>query len=236
MVKYNNKNHSKVGKETEQEKIEKLEKIQTFIKKIERKNVISSPKPNITTISMVENLFYRTDASFNKKNSSLYSNTHLPITNTKFETILKKPLSNSEIKYYKPNSLRKSFFSPSARHNEKNKETIKPFNETFDYEDSFNLINTNNKIFAIPISNKIKKKSKMDIREITQIDANLVEETKNTCTSTNNVEARYKRFKNQKLRIVSNRVKNNLIEWKNVKISHKFHSGNFDLPLYTLSK
>lgn len=41
---------------------------------------------------------------------------------------------------------------------------------------------------------------------------------------------------NRKLKLVSPKVANNLCEWEQSKAKNKFHSGNFELPLFTLTK
>ena len=234
-IKYNNKNNLK--KETKQEENEKFEKIQTFIQKIERKSTISTIKQNLKYNSKLENLLNRTDNNFNLKNSFLSINTIPMIINKKDENFFQKPLTISENKF---NSIRislriksQSHFSTSLK---PNKEIIKRANDSFNFEDSFNHVNTNIQKFTNPLLKKKKRFKKMDITEITQIDANLEDDIKKNNRSINYAKSLTKKFKSQKLMIVSKNVKNNLIEWKKVKVSNKFHSGNFDLPLYTFSK
>ena len=117
-------------------------------------------------------------------------------------------------------------------------ECTKPYQESFIIDDSFNNERPRSSMIMLK-KKKIKKSDTIDIKEVTQVDATvyLPEEGKNSHSVTSNKKINNEiRVKNQKLKIVNNRVKHSLIEWKNVKLSKVFRSGNFDLPLYTLSK
>jgi hypothetical protein len=80
-----------------------------------------------------------------------------------------------------------------------------------------------------PLKIELRRRKILNINEITQIENTIPDEKSK---SKNNIKPPVKSLK---LKIVTSKVKNNLIEWKETKSSNKFHSGNFDLPLFTLS-
>ena len=209
--------HRKFGllspSEKHQIETENLQKINDLIVKVKKKDIIS-PLNNFTNV-----------------HNKTYINSHIGSNNNSVNTYNNLSLDRKRISTGKESKNKPTFRT------HRTKESIAyetssncKLDQSLLFDDSF-IVSTRAKSSKLA-KTKIDRVDVLSVKEMTQIETIPIEDNFRDFART----LPKKPVKNLKMKIVNRKVKENLLEWKETKSSRKFHSGNFDLPLYTLSK
>jgi hypothetical protein len=207
------KYHYKTGPITKNENFkqreekDKQEKLENIIEKVERKFSSTPTKVSNTVVTRS----YITSANISSNNSHILDVKRINTCKDKKKNMLD------------------SFLNKEKTNNEF--DNAKNVNDSYIDQISFR---DNNKAQTQTFT-KLRKfrYSKSNFKNINHLEAHNKSEKKknNSCSS-----FLFQKLENRKLKLISHKVLNNLSEWQHSVATNKFHSGNFELPLYTLTK
>lgn len=193
----------------------RLEKLESIIEKVERK-LSSSPSKVLNTV-VTRSHVTSTNISTLNQNVSLNNPKMLD---------LKRVNTNKK----KKKNIKETFFNRVKTSNDTENEKI--VNESYIDHISFREENRSKDQKL----NKVRKfrYSKSNIKSIKELE--LINKPEKKKSNSFNTLLFVQKLENKRIKLVSPKVENNLNEWQHTISLNKFHSGNFELPLYTFAK